>query len=203
MSILSGPSPRPAPGPTQAPARGAAPATRESPGRTRHSQRHHTLYDWTPTEPNPTSPVRRRLRAALAALRVPADAVDDAVLMASELVANAHRHAPGAGRLRLVVTATTVRVEVHDGNPRLPGPGPCSGSPPAPGRRSGEIDCPSSWLAESGRGLRIVHALSGGRWGSRTTASGKHVWFALPRPVSHSGRGPLKHPGRPPEYEGG
>ncbi|MGF1428017.1 ATP-binding protein [Kitasatospora sp. LaBMicrA B282] len=204
LIILSGPSPRPAPRRTQPPARGATPAT--VPARTtspptppRPGRLHRTLHSWTAAAPNPTAPARHRLRALLTALQVPADTADDAVVMAGELVANAHRHAPGAGRLLLLVTATTLRVEVHDGDPRLPEPAEAD----HPDRLDtfdtldglGGLDDLLLTLAENGRGLRIVHALSGGRWGSHRTPHGKQVWFALPRPPSPGRRRPPEHPG--------
>jgi hypothetical protein len=48
--------------------------------------------------------------------------------------------------------------------------------------------------ASSGRGLQIVHKLSGGRWGCHPTrarlggagARGKAVWFAMPAPFAHA-----------------
>jgi hypothetical protein len=46
------------------------------------------------------------------------------------------------------------------------------------------------WLATGGRGLQVVHELSGGRWGyhqcqarlGQPKPEGKAVWFALPAP---------------------
>jgi hypothetical protein len=48
--------------------------------------------------------------------------------------------------------------------------------------------------ADVGRGLRIVHELSGGRWGHHPTRArldgwgipGKAVWFAVPAPLAHA-----------------
>jgi hypothetical protein len=59
------------------------------------------------------------------------------------------------------------------------------GAPP-PGRPSAE--------AVTGRGLQIVHELSGGRWGHHLTRArlggwdvrGKAVWFAVPAPLAHA-----------------
>jgi len=60
------------------------------------------------------------------------------------------------------------------------------GSPPAPAN--------ASIQAVTGRGLQIVHELSGGRWGHHPTRArlggwgrrGKAVWFAVPAPLAHA-----------------
>jgi len=52
----------------------------------------------------------------------------------------------------------------------------------------------TSAQAVAGRGLQIVHELSGGRWGHHPTRArlggwglrGKAVWFAVPAPLAHS-----------------
>ena len=52
----------------------------------------------------------------------------------------------------------------------------------------------ASAQAVSGRGLQIVHELSGGRWGHHPTRArlggwglrGKAVWFAVPAPLAHA-----------------
>lgn len=70
------------------------------------------------------------------------DQVDDATLIASELVANAVRHGRSGCRLRLQVGGGAVTVEVHDDAPGRP--------------RVGVLDTES----ESGRGLAMVQALA-------------------------------------------
>ena len=53
----------------------------------------------------------------------------------------------------------------------------------------------ASAQAVAGRGLQIVHELSGGRWGHHPTRArlggwglrGKAVWFAVPAPLAHAG----------------
>jgi hypothetical protein len=62
--------------------------------------------------------------------------------------------------LRLQITNTALRIEVHDGDPRWPRPG-------APA----ELD-------ESGFGLVLVDALAS-KWGVSDTATGKAVWVEL------------------------
>jgi hypothetical protein len=60
------------------------------------------------------------------------------------------------------------------------------GTPPSPPGPPSEADC--------GRGLQIVHELSGGRWGHHPTRArldgwglrGKAVWFAVPAPLAHA-----------------
>jgi anti-sigma regulatory factor (Ser/Thr protein kinase) len=89
--------------------------------------------------------------------------LDDAVLVASELVTNAILHARTQLTLRLEVVDTPppgsskVRVEVFDQNPRLP-----SLSPTVPD-------------ATSGRGLSLVSLLASG-WGMEHRGEGKVVW---------------------------
>ncbi|MGD1219152.1 MULTISPECIES: ATP-binding protein [Streptomyces] len=71
-----------------------------------------------------------------------ADQVDDATLIASELVANAVRHGRTGCRLRLQLGYGHVTVEVHDDSPGRP--------------RVGVLDTES----ESGRGLAMVQQLA-------------------------------------------
>ena len=80
----------------------------------------------------------------------------DIVLVVSELVTNAIRHAGGHGALRLVVGLDDVRIEVDDHQTRL---------------RPGSTDVNS----KGGRGLALVAAMSA-RWGVVTRPDGKTVW---------------------------
>jgi anti-sigma regulatory factor (Ser/Thr protein kinase) len=89
---------------------------------------------------------------------------EDAQLGTSELVANAVRHA----RTELLLTvrsAEAVTISIRDGDPQLRRP------------VTGEADT----LAESGRGLHIVAAISRD-WGITATEGGKTIWFTLARP---------------------
>jgi anti-sigma regulatory factor (Ser/Thr protein kinase) len=98
------------------------------------------------------------------------DDPDDAgVLLTSEIVTNAVRHAAGvlAVQLDLSITDGVVRVAVGD---------PASERPVL---RSPSVD------AIGGRGLMLVEALAA-RWGSVPTDRGKLVWFEFP--VHHRGR---------------
>jgi anti-sigma regulatory factor (Ser/Thr protein kinase) len=94
--------------------------------------------------------------------------VDDAALVAGELLANAVQH--GAPPVSIIVTgdASRIRIAVHDGNPRPP-------VRPAP-----------STTNMTGRGLTLVGALSA-RWAVEHDAAGggKIVWAELePMPVT-------------------
>lgn len=85
---------------------------------------------------------------------------DDALLVVSELAANAILHAGGIAAVAVVDHGEAVRVEVHD-RTRV--------SPVMP-RQSAE--------AMTGRGLRLVAAVSAG-WGAEPTDEGKVVWADL------------------------
>jgi hypothetical protein len=143
---------------------------------------------------------RGLLRNAVVHLGLTDDVLDDAILMASELAANT-LHARAA-----VWTG---------GSPD--GGAPLSGSPElwlylrGLGMRRELVckvfDCYRGWLqgtsavksassveCDGGRGLQIVHELSGGRWGHHPTRAriggwsvrGKAVWFAVPAPFAHA-----------------
>ena len=105
---------------------------------------------------------RRVTRETLAAWRV-AHLEETAVLLISELVTNAVRHArPGrlAMALSLAAPGAWLRIEVHDADPHEPRQ-----------RTPGALD-------ESGFGLLLIEALAG-QWGVRQTATGKAVWAEL------------------------
>jgi anti-sigma regulatory factor (Ser/Thr protein kinase) len=87
---------------------------------------------------------------------------DTAVLLVSELVTNAVRHARDthAIALDLEIGESWLRIEVQDADPCWPHR-----------RTPGGFD-------ESGFGLVLVDALSG-KWGVRETATGKAVWAEL------------------------
>ena len=103
---------------------------------------------------------RRQVQAALRAWALPADPAD-VVLLTSELVTNAVRHAAGPV-ITLVVSLSRgqVRVDVHDTSGVLP-----------------EVaDIPAD--AESGWGLHLVASLAD-EWGYYRTPDGKAVYFTL------------------------
>ncbi|MFG2323524.1 ATP-binding protein [Streptomyces sp. NPDC048568] len=106
---------------------------------------------------------------------VPPAAADDIRLVASELVTNATRHAPGPGSLELrrAHHGRTLLITVRDTSPVMPQP------QPADPRRIG------------GHGLRIVSALSSALIVKRA-AGGKQITAELPlqasRPPAHGRR---------------
>ncbi len=86
----------------------------------------------------------------------------DAVLICTdELVSNAIVHVSSDIDVVVRRTDDAIRVEVHDDSPR----------PPL--RKVHAMD------ADSGRGLRVVEALSW-RWGVDSKGAGKAVWFEVP-----------------------
>ncbi len=101
---------------------------------------------------------RRATRDALVTWRL-AHLEETAVLLVSELVTNAVRHAHGtdAIALNLQTDRTCLRIEVQDADARWPQPRTPAGSD------------------ECGYGLVLVEALAG-KWGVRETATGKAVW---------------------------
>ena len=99
------------------------------------------------------------------------DHVDTAVLLVSELVTNAVRHARGPCALVVNVAGDEVELSVEDGDPHVPVAG---------GRHR---------LEESGRGLLLVGALAE-RWGVRAVPGGKSIWFSLSRSGPRSDRKP-------------
>jgi DNA-binding response OmpR family regulator len=87
--------------------------------------------------------------------------VDDALVVVSELVANAMTHANSGCELRLSLTDSSARIEVFDDGPGTPDPKP------------------SSVTREHGRGLYLVTALTTA-WGIELIPDdGKLVWAEL------------------------
>ncbi len=108
---------------------------------------------------------RRELAGELRARRVPQRVVDDAVLVLSEILSNALKHARPlpSGRLRVRWTSTprSVQVEVTDG-----------GAPTRPHAGT------STMSATGGRGLGIVDDLARD-WGVLDEAGTITVWARL------------------------
>lgn len=104
--------------------------------------------------------VRHGVRSHLAALELPAEVIEVAELLVSELMTNALRH--GRVPIRCLVTQAgpALRIEVFDG-----GNG-------APSLRAAALD------EESGRGLHLVEKLSS-RWGWQATENGKCTWVEI------------------------
>jgi serine/threonine-protein kinase RsbW len=109
--------------------------------------------------------VRQHIARDLASYDLPAAAIDDAVLVASELVGNAVRHTSASESNTLDVSW-----DVDPSGVRV-----CVGDPSdqRPEMRSATINEPS------GRGLKIVDALAD-EWGVERGANGKVVWAHVP-----------------------
>lgn len=91
--------------------------------------------------------------------------LDDALLVVSELAANALTHAHSSYRIRLSATAHVLRIEVDDSGAGTPEPQPLTDT------------------EEHGRGLHLVDALAVS-WGMEAgDEGGKRVWAELARPV--------------------
>ncbi|MFJ8252404.1 MULTISPECIES: ATP-binding protein [unclassified Streptomyces] len=112
----------------------------------------------------------------------PAERIEAAALIVTELVTNAVQHTSTRRiRCRLLRSADGVRICVWNrGRARIPAPaspGDSAGLPvagvPATGGRAD--DDPLDGLAEDGRGLLLVDALAA-RWGTRAALAGRLVW---------------------------
>ena len=120
--------------------------------------------------------MRRRLAADLTAAGIFDAAVGDAVLVVSELLSNAIRHArplPGESvQVAWALDADAVEVAVSDG-----------GAPTRPTTAQPTLS------SLGGRGLAIVEYLSR-QWGVRSDDSGMTVWAVLAAPAAQrrSGR---------------
>jgi anti-sigma regulatory factor (Ser/Thr protein kinase) len=87
--------------------------------------------------------------------------VDDALLVVSELAANALTHARSSYRLRVSATSHALRIEVDDSGTGTPEPQPLTDT------------------EEHGRGLHLVGALAAS-WGMESAdTGGKRVWAEL------------------------
>ncbi len=107
---------------------------------------------------------RRATRDALTAWRL-GQLEETAVLLVSELVTNAVRHAADSAAVTLELTSagTWLRMEVRDADPNGPQP-----------RTPAAFD-------ESGFGFILVDALAD-KWGVRQLPAGKAVWAELEAP---------------------
>ncbi len=108
----------------------------------------------------PVSAARRAVSEHLRELGAARTAIDDAVLVTSELLTNASLHAVPPLQLRVLGDDGEIRIEVHDHASYEP--------------RKQRPDSED----EHGRGLQIVAAIAD-RWGTRPTDSGKAVWCVL------------------------
>lgn len=116
---------------------------------------------WRPVS---AAQARSFVRSRLLALSVPEPLLEDAVLLANELVSNALLHARTDIEVRVDSDERRIRVQVHDGNSRLP------------------VIAPVPVDATSGRGLLLVRELASD-WGIEASPGGKAVWFELQCPA--------------------
>ncbi|MFH9268556.1 ATP-binding protein [Streptomyces sp. NPDC017546] len=125
---------------------------------------------------------RHRVQEAMRAWGEPADRVEAAALIVTELVTNAVQHTSTRRiRCRLLRSADGVRICVWNrGRARIPAPatpGDSAGLPVGgvPAMGGHEDDDALDRLAEDGRGLLLVDALAA-RWGTRAALAGRLVW---------------------------
>ncbi|MFD9303993.1 ATP-binding protein [Streptomyces sp. NPDC060048] len=94
------------------------------------------------------------------------ETADDALLLVSEMVANACMHAGGPSSLLLRCTGDRLRIEVTDGSPVAPA-----------------VRHPTDPSRPGGHGLLIVERLAR-EWGSEPADGGKCVWVELDAPTA-------------------
>lgn len=107
---------------------------------------------------------RRFVGTALQRWGCPDDFIERVLLLTSELVTNAYRHAGSDTRLSIHYDDERIRIEVRDA-----GDGEVKLRPLDPNRTDG-------------RGLHIVDALAD-RWGHHSDRDGTVVWFELVQPA--------------------
>lgn len=117
-------------------------------------------------EPTSARKARRLVLEALAEWDLDSLA-DDASLLVSEVVTNSLLHARSPIHVRVIRSDPGVRIEVHDGSPRLPSVRTYDGE------------------AVTGRGLEIV-GCTASNWGAEQSNDGKVVWFELGTPTVES-----------------
>lgn len=123
----------------------------------------HQLETRFDARPNAVSDVRRTVRECMTRWGL-TELEEDAVLVSSELAANAVMHGAGASLIfSLKHTREGLRIEVSDG------------SRSRPKLRS------TSPEDEHGRGLQLVNTLAS-RWGVAPLPDGKATWCLLQRP---------------------
>ena len=112
--------------------------------------------------PLASSEARHATRSVLEEWHVPEGVVDAALLVVSELVTNAVRHAGESSTIELELGQddSHLRISLSDASTSSPSP------------RS------ASHVAEGGRGMAILAALSD-RWGIEPHGRGKRVWWEV------------------------
>jgi CheY-like chemotaxis protein/anti-sigma regulatory factor (Ser/Thr protein kinase) len=118
-----------------------------------------------PHDLSSVSDARRFVKQKLADWGI-VEPVDDALLVVSELAANALTHAHSSYRVRIATTDAALRIEVDDDGTGTPEPQPLTET------------------EEHGRGLHLVGALAVS-WGMEAAdTGGKRVWAELPLPAA-------------------
>jgi CheY-like chemotaxis protein/anti-sigma regulatory factor (Ser/Thr protein kinase) len=118
-----------------------------------------------PHDLSSVSDARRFVKQKLADWGI-VEPVDDALLVVSELAANALTHAHSSYRVRIATTDAALRIEVDDDGTGTPEPQPLTET------------------EEHGRGLHLVGALAAS-WGMEAAdIGGKRVWAELPLPAA-------------------
>lgn len=112
------------------------------------------------SDPSVVAVARAFVGSRLRAWEASGDQVADAVLVVSELVTNAVRHARTRIQVRVAAEESHVRIEVHDDNSRLP-----------------PVDR-AVWRQRAGVGLAVVAALASA-WGIEQADDGKVVWAEI------------------------
>lgn len=121
------------------------------------------LHEILPNNLQAPGEARRAITRFLARSGLP-QIIDDAQLLASELVTNAVRHATGPIIVRAYLTDGFLHIEVYDSSTDAP-----------PQRRQALPD------DEGGRGMELVEKLSS-RWGYRVSGHSKVIWLDLRLP---------------------
>lgn len=119
------------------------------------------------THGEPAGPLRRDTKAALRN-RCPAESIEDAVLVISELVQNVSQHTRGGGVLLITGDERGITVEVSDEDPGMPR------LQPPDGHRIG------------GRGLLLVAGICSD-WGTVRHRNGKTVWARIDTQMTSAG----------------
>jgi len=119
--------------------------------------------------PTQRAPALAREHARRIGSAWPPELLDAVLLVVSEAVTNAVRYGRGDVELAVDLRQDRIRIEVSDGNP----------SPPV---RRDSGDGLSDGLADGGRGLYLLDALTVA-WGveGRSTGPGKTVWLEVIR----------------------
>ena len=137
-----------------------APMSRARRSGGRHEQATDELSTVFPSVAPSAAGARRFVAAALRRWGCSDDFIELVLLLTSELVTNAYRHAGTETRVSVRLDDDCTRVEVRD-----------------VGRGEPELR-PLDTDRVDGRGLQIVDALSD-RWGYHSNAGGTAVWFEL------------------------